>query len=512
MARAEDAKLRCVIVRGQTAGIKPAARCWELRDMSNVPRLQRHFRLFDAVALAVGSSIGSGIFLAQSYMAEWIQTPGILIGVWLFGGLFTIIAAMAYAEMAGMMPTAGGQCDFLREAFSDFWGFLFGWALFLVIRTGSNAAVALAFAKYLGALVPNIGEANVWARIPLGVLLPETLQVLVPLYLHQLEINSAQLMACGVIALLTAVNIRGVREGVFVQNLFTVLKVAALAALIVAGLASSEGNVSHFFPLTEPVLGEKALQVGFFAALAWTLSKALFTYEGWFNVTFVGEETHDAQRTLPRALLLSGIGITAVYMLTNITYLAVLPVGEIASVPENRVAERVAVILFGNIGSTLVIAAILVSTFGCLNGLILSGARACYAMARQGLFFRRCADLHPRANTPAVALIYQAVWSILLVFSGSFDRLTNYVTFVSVLFGGLTVVGLYRLRWTQPERPRPYRCWGYPITPALYLVICTAFLVYVFQGDPEASLTGILLVFSGVPFYFRWKARYRACG
>ena len=477
--------------------------------MSDVRQLQRHFRLFDATALAVGSSIGSGIFFAQSIMAQWVQTPGILIGLWLFGGLFTILAAMAYAEMAAMMPTAGGQCDFLREAFSDFWGFLFGWTLFLVIRTGSNAAVAIAFAKDLGALVPIFGEANVLAVIPMGSLLPAAVQTHVPQCLHHLDINSAQLMACGVIALLTAVNIRGVREGVFVQNLFTVLKVAALAALIVAGLACCGGNVSHFFPLIEPVPGKDALQAGFLAGLAVALSKALFAYEGWYTVTFVGEEIHDAYRTLPRALLLSGIGVTAVYVLTNVTYLAVLPVGEIAAVPENRVAERVAVLLFGNIGSTLVIAAILVSTFGCLNGLILSGARVCYAMAREGLFFRRCAELHPRNNTPAVALVYQAVWSIILIFSGSYSQLLTYVTFASVLFGGLTVAGLYRLRWAQPDRPRPYRCWGYPFTPAVHLVICSAFLVYVVRGDPQATLIGMLLVISGVPFYFRWKARRR---
>ncbi len=480
--------------------------------MSDVRQLQRHFRLFDATALAVGSAIGSGIFFAQSIMAQWVETPGILIGLWLFGGLFTIIAAMAYAEMAGMMPTAGGQCDFLREAFSDFWGFLFAWTLFLVIRTGSNAAVAIAFAKYLGALAPIFGEANVLAEIPLGSLLPAALQAHVPLCLHHLEINSAQLMGCGVIALLTAINIRGVREGVFVQNLFTVLKVCALGALIVAGLAWGSRNASHFFPLIEPVPGKEALHVGFLAGVAVALSKALFAYEGWYTVTFVGEEIHDAQRTLPRALLLSGLGVTFVYVLTNITYLAVLPVGEIAAAPENRVAERVAVLLFGNIGSTLVIVAILVSTFGCLNGLILSGARACYAMAREGLFFRRCAELHPRSNTPAIALIYQAAWSIILIFSGSYSQLLTYVTFASVLFGGLTVAGLYRLRWTQPDRPRPYRCWGYPFTPALHLVICTWFLVYVIRGDPQATMIGMLLVLSGVPFYFRWRAMKRARG
>ena len=290
------------------------------------------------------------------------------------------------------------------------------------------------------------------------------------------------------------------------MNLFTALKVGALAALIVAGLAWGGGDVSHFFPLVHPIPGPAALQTGFLAGLAVALSKALFAYEGWYTVTFVGEEVRDAGRTLPRALLLSGMGVTAVYVLTNVTYLAILPAAEMAAVPENRVAERVAVLLFGSFGSTLVIAAILVSTFGCLNGLILSGARACYAMAREGLFFRRCAELHPRNHTPSAALVYQAIWSIVLIFSGSYSQLLTYVTFASVLFGGLTVAGLYRLRWTQPDRPRPYRCWGYPFTPALHLVICTGFLVYVVRGDPQATWIGMLLVLSGVPFYCRWKA------
>jgi APA family basic amino acid/polyamine antiporter len=473
----------------------------------NEPRqLQRHLRLFDATTLVVGSMIGSGIFFALSIMAQWIETPGLLIGLWIFGGLFTILGAMAFAELAAMFPNAGGQYVFLREAYSDFWAFLFGWTQFLVIQSGTNAAVAIAFAKYLGALLPVFGEAHVLAVIPLADWLPAAAQAGFPESLRHWELNSAQLVACGVIALLTAVNIRGVREGATVQNLFTVLKVAALGALIVAGLARSSGT-SHFFPLFTPIAGKQALHAGLMAGVAVALSKALFAYDAWYTVTFVAEEVHDSRRTLPRALLLGSVVVMLVYVLTNIAYLAVLPIGEIAQVPENRVAQRVAEVLFGRLGSTLVIVAVLISTFGCLNGLILGGARVCYAMAREGLFFRSCATLHPRTATPVVALVCQGVWSMLLALSGSYSELLTYATFASVFFGGLTVAGLYRLRFSQPDRPRPHRCWGYPLTPAIYLVICAAFLIYVIQGDPQATLLGMLLVLTGIPFYLTWRAK-----
>ncbi len=473
--------------------------------MSHAHQLQRRLRLFDATTIVVGSMIGSGIFIGLSIMAQWVQTPGLLIGLWVFGGLFTMLGAIACAELAAMYPHAGGQYVFLREAYGDFWAFLFGWTQFLVIQNGFNAAVAIAFAKYLGVLVPSLGEANVLARIPLGELLPMVAQAHVPHCLLRFELNSAQLVACGVIALLTGVNIRGVREGAFVQNLFTVLKVAALVALIVAGLSRSGGG-AHFFPLIEPMPGSQALRVGFLAGLAVALSKALFAYDAWYTVTFVAEEVHDSQRTLPRALLLGCLLVTVLYVLTNAAYLVVLPVDQIAAVPENRVAERVAVVLFGNIGSTLIIIAILVSTFGCVNGMILGGARVCYAMAREGLFFRSCAKLHTR-KTPMTALVYQGVWSMILTLTGSYSELLTYSTFASVLFGGLTVAAVYRLRFKQPDLPRPYRCWGYPVTPALYLTICLAFLVYVVQGDPLATMIGLLLVVTGVPFYLMWKAK-----
>jgi APA family basic amino acid/polyamine antiporter len=470
--------------------------------MSQHEPLHRHLRLFDATTLVAGSMIGSGIFFALSTMAQYIQTPGILLGLWVFGGLFTVMGAISCAELAAMFPHAGGQYVYLRAAYNDFWAFLFGWTQFLIIQSGFIAAVAIAFAKYLGVLVPQLGEKNVVLSIPLRVLFngqPDAF-----------KINSAQLVACGVIALLTFVNMRGVREAALVQNLFTVLKASALLALIVAGLMHFQ-SAEHFSPWLEPVVGDKALEMGFLAGLAVALSKALFAYDAWNTVTFVAEEVDDSPRNLPRALLLGSLAVTALYLLTNVAYLAVLPLSEIAAAPENRVAQLVATAIFGPVGSTMVLAAILISTFGCINGLILGGARVSYAMAREGLFFRHCAALD-RRKTPANALLYQAAWSMVLALTGSYSNLLTYTTFASVLFGGLMVAAVYRLRHTHPEMPRPYRCWGYPATPAVYLAICVPFLIYVVQGDPVSTSIGVALVLGGIPFYWVWKGRLRQGG
>ncbi len=474
---------------------------------SDAPQLQRHLRLFDATMLVMGSMIGSSIFIGLSFMAQSVQAPGLLIGLWIFGGLFTMLGAVAFAELAAMFPHTGGQYVYIREAFGNFVAFLFGWTQFLVIQTGTNAAVAIAFAKYLGTLVPKLGEKHVLATLPLGKLLPADIATHLPEALLRPQLNSAQLVACGVICMLTYVNIRGVREGAAVQNVFTVLKVAALAALVLAGLFRG-GDTSHFLPLFSTEPGPAAIKAGFLAGLAVALSYALFAYDAWYTVAFVADEVHDTRRTLPRAMMLGCLLVTILYVLTNVVYLLVLDIGQITNVAENRVAVPVAVALFGNIGSTLVIVAILVSTFGCVNGLILGGARVFYAMAREGLFPRHCAKLNDR-KTPAMALIYQGGWSMLLALTGSYQELLPFITFGSALFGGVTVLALYRLRISRPDLPRPYRCWGYPVMPALYLVICAAFLVYVVQGKPLTTGIGLLLMLSGIPFYVAWRSRSR---
>jgi APA family basic amino acid/polyamine antiporter len=323
-------------------------------------------------------------------------------------------------------------------------------------------------------------------------------------------LSRAQLVAVGVVAVLTAINCIGVKEGAFVQNLFTVLKLGAIALLVAIGFASGKGTFRNFTPLVGAALGPAGIQMGFLAAVGVAMSKALFAYDAWNTVTFAAGEIREPQRNLPRALIAGTLCTTVAYTSACAVYLYVLPLPQMAVVPENRVAADVAGILMGPLGVTLVSVAILISTFGCVNGLILGGARVLYAMGRDGLFFRRSGEVHPRFRTPTTALILQGIWSAVLALTGSYSRLLTYVTFASLGFNALTVVGLFALRRTRPAAERPYRAYGYPLTPALYLLGAGFFLVYILIGDPQASLMGLLLVVLGLPAYLIFRGRARA--
>jgi len=451
--------------------------------------LERRLGTFSATTIIVGSMIGSGIFIAPSIMAGYVATPGVWLGLWLVGGALTLLGALSYAELCAMMPKAGGQYVFLREAFGRLVAFLYGWTLFLVIQTGFNAAVAIAFAKFLGGVGLRVGETDIVLAV------------------GGLTLSRAQLVAVVVIAVLTWVNARGVRDGALVQNVFTVLKVGAIALLVIVGFASGKGSFSNFAPVFGTELGKKGLEMGFLAACGVAMSKALFAYDAWNTVTFVGEEVREPQRSLPRALMAGTIVTTLAYTAACAVYLYVLPLGRMAGVEENRVAADVAGALMGPAGVTLVSVAILVSTFGCVNGLILGGARVLYAMARDGLFFRIAGDVDPRRHTPRGALVLQGIWSAVLALSGSYDRLLTYVTFASLAFNALTVVGLFVLRRKRPDEPRPYRTWGYPVTPAVYLAGAVFFLLYIFAGDPKDACAGLGLVAIGVPAYLVFRRR-----
>jgi APA family basic amino acid/polyamine antiporter len=454
-----------------------------------MPALERRLGVFSATTIIVGSMIGSGIFIAPSIMAGYVATPGIWLGLWLVGGALTLLGALSYGELCAMMPKAGGQYVFLREAFGPLVAFLYGWTLFLVIQTGFNAAVAIAFSKYLGGLGLHLGEKDVVLAVGSWTL------------------SRAQIVAVGVIALLTWVNARGVREGALVQNVFTVLKVGAIGLLVLIGFGSGKGSMSHFAPFLGTALGAKGLQMGFLAAAGVAMSKALFAFDAWNTVTFAAEEVRDPARNLPRALLAGTVVTTLTYAGACAVYLYVLPLGVMAQVAENRVAADVAGVVLGGLGVTLVSAAILVSTFGCVNGLVLGGARVLFAMARDGLFFRTAGKVDPVRQTPRGALVLQGIWSAVLAVSGSYDRLLTYVTFASLAFNALTVIGLFVLRRKQPDAPRPYRTWGYPFTPAVYLAGGGFFLVYIFVGDPVDALAGMGIVALGVPAYAMFRRR-----
>jgi basic amino acid/polyamine antiporter, APA family len=457
------------------------------------PKLERRLGVFSASTLIVGSMIGSGIFIAPSIMAGQIASPGVFLGLWVIGGVLTLLGALSYAELAAMMPHAGGQYVFLREAFGPGTAFLYGWTLFLVIQTGFHAAVAIAFAKYLGVLGLPVGEDDVLFAI------------------GPLSISSASVVACAVILVLTAINCRGVREGAVLQDVLTVLKVGAVVMLVLLAVGSGHGSLDHFTPAFSTELGPvaSAAGLGFLAATGVAMSKTLFAYDAWNTVTFAAEEIREPAKNIPRALIIGTLVTTAAYTAAAATYLYVLPMDAMALVRENRVAAEIASIVLGGPGLLVIAIAILVSTFGCANGLILGGARVFYAMAKDGLFFARCAEIHPRFRTPVAALVLQGGWSCVLALSGSYDALLTYVTFASLSFNALTVVALFVLRLRRPDAERPYRVLAYPFTPILYLIGALFFVVYIFVGSPIEALVGIALVLLGFPAYawFRRTSR-----
>ncbi len=461
--------------------------------MAPPPVLERRLGVFSATTIIVGSMIGSGIFIAPSIMAGYIASPGLWLGLWLMGGGLTLLGALSYAELAAMMPSAGGQYVFLREAFGPRVAFLYGWTLFLVIQTGFNAAVAIGFAKFLGVVGLRTGEADIVLTV------------------GSFTLSRAQIVATGVIALLTGINARGLREGALVQNVFTVLKVGAIVLLALAVFSSGKGSVGHFAPSGQ-TLGPKGLALGLFGAMGVAMSKALFAYDAWNTVTFTAGEIREPQRNVPRALVAGTLVTTVAYAAACVAYLYVLPLDRMAHVAENRVAADVAAVVFGPVGVTLVSLAILVSTFGCVNGLILSGARVLFAMARDGVFFSAAGRVDPRRQTPSGALALQGAWSVVLALSGTYDRLLTYVTFASLGFNALTVVALLVLRRTRANVQRPYRTWGYPVTPVLYLGGALFFLAYIFAGDPRDASAGLGLVALGLPAYavFTRPAKSRA--
>jgi basic amino acid/polyamine antiporter, APA family len=449
--------------------------------------LVRGLSLFDATTLIVGSVIGSGIFFAPAIMAGYLQTPGLLLGLWVLGGVLTLFGALSYGEMAAALPRAGGQYVFLSEAFSPLWGFLYGWTFLLAINTGFVAAVAVAFAKTLGFFLPGVGEAHVLFA------------------LGSFSFSTAQAVALVVIAAVTYLNVIGLRTGALVQNVFTVAKVAAVAVLVVLAIATARGSVANFTPVVGLELGPVGVKLGILAAMAGAMAKALFAYDAWNSVTFAAEEVKDPERNLPRALLLGTLGVAAVYCSAVAVYLYMVPIGEMASVRESRIATEAAVRMIGPAGGAFIAVAILVSTFGCVNGLTLAGARVVFAMGRDGLFFRGVAGVHPQYRTPAAALLLHGIVAALLTLTGTYNDLLTLTAFSSLLFNVLTIVGLFVLRVRQADLPRPYRVWGYPVVPALYVLVSAFFLVYIPVADPRNSGMGLIITALGLPAYLYWR-------
>jgi len=467
--------------------------------------------LLDATTIVMGSMIGSGIFIVAAEIGREVGSPGLMLLTWVLSGLMTVIAAVTYGELAAMMPHAGGQYVYLRESLSPLFGFLYGWTMFLVIQTGTIAAVAVAFGKFLGVFFPWISAQNL--LLDLGT-------VTVPLWGQtvRLGISSQQFVALTSLMTLAVVNIFGLRTGAWLQNIFTTMKVAALAAVIAVG---------GWWSLAHPAPASGA---GFWGGANWSLATfvmisaalvgPLFSSDAWNNVTFTGAEVVNPKRNLPLALFTGTAVVSTLYFLTNCVYLRILPFAGSAAgagplergithAAEDRVATAAMQVVFGSAGSALMAAAIVISTFGCNNGLTLAGARVYYAMAKDRLFFPSVAKVSPKYHTPAVSLMVQGIWASLLTLSGTYNQLLNYVIFSVLLFYILTIVGLFRLRRTRPEWPRPYRAWGYPVLPAIYVAIAVFVEVALLteQMTRGQSLAGLGIVIVGVPVYYFWRPR-----
>jgi APA family basic amino acid/polyamine antiporter len=493
--------------------------------------------LMDSTMLVAGSMIGSGVFIVSADIGRQVGSTGWLLMAWLVTGALTIGAALSYGELAAMMPRAGGQYIYLREAYSPIWGFLYGWTLFLVIQTGTIAAVAVAFSRYLGVLVPGISP-NSWIIPPLNISSN-----------YALSLSTQQAVALMVIAFLTLVNTRGLQVGKIIQNVFTSAKTLSLVALICVGFfigRNAEVLRANFSDLWTP-RGVSAVQpyiasiptvsatdglFGLLIAFCVAQVGSLFSSDAWNNVTFIAGEVKNPRRNLPLALAVGTGGVTVLYILANLAYLCLLPLNQIQHAPDDRVATAAIETVFHGAGPAVMAIAIMVSTFGCNNGLILSGARVYYAMARDGLFFKATGNLNTR-SVPAMGLVLQGIWTCLLVlprtrlrelsgapkldpatgleqYGNLYSDLLDYVIFAVLIFYILTIAGLFILRRKRPDAERPYRAFGYPIVPALYIVAATIISLVLLVYRTNTSLPGLVIVLTGVPVYFLWSKRTRA--
>ncbi len=455
----------------------------------------------DATALVVGSMIGSGIFIVSAEILREVHAPGLLLVVWAVSGAVTLMGALTYGELAAMFPNAGGNYIYLREGISPLFGYLYGWTLFVVIQTGTIAAVAVAFARF---------TAVFWPGLSPDVFLGSTLHLPRPLGDVTVGLSPQRLLAVASVALLTWINVRGVRTAAIIQTSLTAVKTGALAALILLGLAIGRHAEALAANFGANFWATGGVAVGV-AAVGAAMVGSLFSMDAWNNVGFAGSELKQPERDLPLAMAGGVLIVTVLYLLANLAYLNVLPAAAIATAPQDRVGTAALQAILGPPGLKLMAAAIMISTFGCNNGLILSGARVYYAMARDDLFFKSAGALHPRYKTPAVALVVQAVWTSLLCLSGTYSQLLNYVIFAALVFYGLTAVGLFVLRVKRPDLPRPVRAPGYPWLPALYLAATAAIAADLLTQDATRtySALGLGVVVLGVPVYFAWRAMVR---
>ena len=447
--------------------------------------LKRALGIWSAAAIVIGTMIGSAIFLVPSSMVKNVGSPLMVLLVFAVGALLTLCGALSYAELAAALPEAGGEYVYLREAYGPLWGFIYGWTQMWVAKSGSIATLATGFFIYLANFQPQLN--GIWVVVPLP--LGESGQ--------PLEIRYGQLLAMGVIAVLGFINYFGVKVGGDVQVIVTLIKVGLIAAIIVIGIGTSHGTVSNYGTSVSAPGGI----LGFFAALV----AALWAYDGWNNVVMVASEVRRPQRNLPLAMIIGTLTVAAIYLLANVAYFRVLSAGEVAA--NDRVAGEMLRSVFGAPGAAAVSVAAMISIFAALNGSIMSGARVPFAMARDGLFFRRVQYVHPEHRTPSVSILALTVWSSLLVLSGRYDQLYTYVIFASVILYGMATAAVIVLRRKRPDLVRPYRTLGYPVVPIVFVLGIACLVVSTLIKSPRESLMGIVLVCLGLPFYFYWRRK-----
>jgi APA family basic amino acid/polyamine antiporter len=489
------------------------------------PQMAQSLGLFSATTIVVGSMIGSGIFLVDCDIARGTDSPALYLAAWVVTAIMTMICALSYGELAAMMPKAGGQYVYLRESLGPLWGFLYGWTLFLVIQTGTIAAVCVAFGKFLGVFFPTVSSTHwLWhiahvPAIPVGPMLLGNMDI---------GVSTANLAGIVVVMIVAAVNIRGVKFGALVQNVFTVAKALSLAGLILLGFSVGRNSAaiaanfgSHWSQFWRNASWSSLhpVQVGAqgpMVILAVVQVGSLFSADAWNNVTFTAGEIKNPRRNVPLSLAF-GVGFVLVcYILASAAYMMVLPLhGDshgatvfargIQYAAEDRIGAAALQMMFPQVGAYLMAAAILISTFGCANGMTLAGARVYYAMAQDRLFFRSVGKLHPRFKTPAAGLVVQAVWTMFLCVSGSYSQLLDYIIFAAVAFYFLTILGLFVLRFKQPDAQRPYKALGYPFLPAVYLVMAAGICAALLRYKPQYTWPGLILVLLGVPVYVFWS-------
>jgi APA family basic amino acid/polyamine antiporter len=477
----------------------------------------RGLGLLDSTMIVAGSMIGSGIFIVSPDIARQVGSPGWLLVVWIITGLLTVGAALSYGELAAMMPRAGGMYDYLKEAYGSLWGFHYGWTHFMVIGTATIAAVAVAFSRFTGILIPQISESSyIIAPVRLGS------------SSYAFSLSTAQLLGILMIIFLTAINTRGLKLGKMIQNVFTFAKTGSLIALIVlgiiVGLVSYPQIASANFGDLWTVRGNlqdvghgltSAAAFGLFVALCVAQTNSLFSADAWHNVTFTAGEVKNPKRNLPLSLLLGTGGVIALYLLANIAYLVTLTFEDMQKVPSDRVGSATAEVIFPGVGAALMAVAIMISTFGCNNGLIFAGPRAYFAMAKDGLFFKAAGELN-KFHVPAWALVIQGILAALYVlprtvradgnYGSLYNDLLTYVISAALIFYILAIAAIFVLRVKRPDAERPYKAFGYPIVPALYCVGAAIILVVLFVYQTTATWPGLLIVLTGVPVYFIWRA------